>query len=71
MQQLMAVDFNNRNKIRNLTTPALKSELSKMRWKKVIAVLHDLYVGIPSNGRIHKNFFLIARDESECCRHFQ
>ena len=66
----MAVDFNNQNKIRNLTTPALKSELSKIRRKKFIAVLYDLYVAIRSNGRIHKNFFLIALDEIECCRHF-
>ena len=66
----MAVDFNNQNKMRNLTTPALKSELSKMRRKKIYCGLHDLYVEIRSNGRIHKNFFLIALDESECCRHF-
>ena len=51
-----------------MTTPALKSELLKMRRKKFIAVLHDLYVAIRSNGGIHKNFFLIALDESECCR---
>ena len=53
-----------------MTTPAPKSELSKMRRKKFIAELHDLYVAIRPNGGILKNFFLIELDESECCRHF-